>query len=207
MKTYDGYTMGRNDLRVVMSCEDIEAQIEEERVQKELEEQERIEAERRKRLPLQEIPIYECECYECKQYCKQRPCWGTPEDIQKLINAGYANRLMLDWWAGEDSDYNDIVLIVPAIKGAEGEVCPYDPRGTCTFFTDNELCEIHKIKPLEGKTSHHTSSNKLYRTHEKIAMSWDSEKGRRVVEKWRDLTGCQEGPIEGDISDSLALLY
>ena len=207
MKTYDGYTMGRNDLRVVMSCEDIEAQIEEERVQKELEEQERIEAERKKNLPLQEIPTYECECDECKQYCKQRSCWGTPADIMRLIDAGYANRLMLDWWAGDGSNYNDILLIVPAIKGAEGDLCPYDPRGTCTFFTDDELCEIHKIKPLEGKTSYHNSSNKLYNTHERIAMSWDSEEGQKVVDRWRDITGCQEGPIEGDSLDFLSLLY
>ena len=32
--------------------------------------------------------------------CKYRPCWGTPEELEKIIEAGFSNRLMMDYWAG-----------------------------------------------------------------------------------------------------------
>ena len=34
----------------------------------------------------------ECKCQKCKQQCKT-PCLGTPEDILRLIKAGYKDRL------------------------------------------------------------------------------------------------------------------
>ena len=33
-----------------------------------------------------------CRCEKCKSQC-HTPCLGTPEDIQKLMDAGYADRL------------------------------------------------------------------------------------------------------------------
>lgn len=44
-----------------------------------------------------------CECNAGVRMCKHTPCIGTVDDIEKLINAGYARNLMLDWWVGEDS--------------------------------------------------------------------------------------------------------
>lgn len=44
-----------------------------------------------------------CNCNAGVRMCKHTPCIGTVDDIEKLINAGYAKNLMLDWWVGEDS--------------------------------------------------------------------------------------------------------
>ena len=38
-----------------------------------------------------------CNCERCKAQC-HTPCLGTPEDIERLIDAGYGNRLTLVWW-------------------------------------------------------------------------------------------------------------
>lgn len=44
-----------------------------------------------------------CNCNAGVRMCKHTPCIGTVDDIEKLINAGYAKNLMLDWWVGEDT--------------------------------------------------------------------------------------------------------
>ena len=38
-----------------------------------------------------------CNCERCKEQC-HTPCLGTPEDIERLIDAGYDNRLTPVWW-------------------------------------------------------------------------------------------------------------
>jgi hypothetical protein len=68
-----------------------------------------------------------CACEACKDACRTCPCIGTPEDIDRLVTAGHANRLRLVLW------------------------------GACTFFTENGLCELHDkgLKPTEGRLSNH----------------------------------------------------
>lgn len=44
-----------------------------------------------------------CNCNAGVRMCKHTPCIGTVDDLEKLINAGYAKNLMLDWWVGEDT--------------------------------------------------------------------------------------------------------
>jgi hypothetical protein len=45
-----------------------------------------------------------CNCNSCKEACAYtRPCWGTPQEIQKIIDAGFGDKLMLDCWAAPDS--------------------------------------------------------------------------------------------------------
>lgn len=53
-----------------------------------------------------------CSCNAGVRMCKHTPCIGTVDDIEKLINAGYAKNLMLDWWVGEDSGINQIKKIL-----------------------------------------------------------------------------------------------
>jgi hypothetical protein len=202
MNMYDQTRIHISDIRVVESCEDVEAQIREENIQKELEEQKRQETEKRKMLPLAEIPTSECTCDKCNGFCTYRTCWGTPDDIKKIIDAGYADRLMLDWWQGYELE---ILVIVPALEGCEGSVAPFDPRGRCTFFKD-ERCEIHSIKPIEGKISHHSGTSD-YNIHEKIVELWDTYEGRSVVEKWRTITGCRDDPVEGSMFDNIGLMF
>ena len=43
------------------------------------------------------VPI-QCMCSQCKNQCRI-PCLGTPEDIERIIDAGYGDRLALTQWA------------------------------------------------------------------------------------------------------------
>lgn len=39
-----------------------------------------------------------CSCTTCKNMCKQSPCFPTPEEVEKLIDAGYKDQLMASYW-------------------------------------------------------------------------------------------------------------
>ena len=103
--------------------------------------------------------------------CQHTPCLPTPEDVKKLIAAGYGDRLSLtDWGAG-------------VIMGVTDEVIPiiaptYDnTKRACTFF-NNGLCDLHNkdLKPTEGRLSHHTLSATNF--DPKKSISW------AVVKEW-----------------------
>lgn len=123
----------------------------------------------------------ECKCRECVGNCLHRPCWPTPEEIEALINNGYAKRLMLDYW----SSNKNIKIVAPAIVGYEGDDAPFWPRGRCTFLTTDNLCELHdlSLKPFEGRVS--ICNLKQPDLHEDVAKMWDDRKGRSVILKWR----------------------
>lgn len=118
--------------------------------------------------------------------CKYRPCWGTPQEIQKIINSGHAKNLMLDYWVG-DSDDSSIYLLCPAIIDFEGGNAPLFPTGKCIFLDDDSKCKIHNIKPLEGRIAG-CKNKKLYdkiNLHKKVAMTWDTDEGKKIIEIWK----------------------
>ena len=91
-----------------------------------------------------------CSCERCKNQCRT-PCLGTPEDIAKLIDAGYKDRLApTEWWAG---------AVIGITKGPVMMIqAMVDKNGWCTFRCPDGLCELHDkgLKPTEGRLSHHT---------------------------------------------------
>lgn len=123
----------------------------------------------------------ECKCNICVNMCKTRPCWGTPEEIKKIIEAGFANKLMLDYWVSEP----DIYIVSPAIKGYEKGNAPYTPRGVCIFLK-NDLCKLHdlKLKPFEARVAGCKMEDD-FNVHMDVAMEWDTDKGREVVKIWK----------------------
>lgn len=127
--------------------------------------------------------ISECSCDICKNMCKTRPCWGTPKDIKILIENGHSDRLMLDWWETEN---DNIYILAPAIIGHESQFAPFNPTGKCTFYKKGK-CEIHNIKPIEGKTAIHDPTK--HGMHELISKTWDSKEGRKLVKKWKKIIG------------------
>ena len=113
------------------------------------------------------------------------PCSGTPHDMELLIEAGYANRLMYDDWCDGER------MLKPALKGYEGETAPFiiATKGGCTFWKDNK-CELHelKLKPLQGKLAHHSlTSSENDEICEIINESWANNKGIEVIEKWKSI--------------------
>ena len=90
----------------------------------------------------------ECRCKACQAQCKT-PCLGTPDDILRLIGAGYGERLKMTYWCVGMllGKINYSIPMVQAIQTDKG----------CTFFHDGR-CELHAkgLKPTEGRLSHHT---------------------------------------------------
>ena len=93
------------------------------------------------------VPV-QCSCSICKQQC-HTPCLGTPDDIERIIDAGYADRLELTNLSTGIflGVINDSVPMIQPVAGKE----------FCAFF-ENGLCILHdkNLKPTEGRLSHHT---------------------------------------------------
>ena len=114
----------------------------------------------------------ECKCQKCKQQCKT-PCLGTPEDILRLIKAGYKERLVIThWWVGIARGKLDFPVIMIQARQEE--------NGYCTFFRDG-LCELHDLglKPTEGRLSHHSITKENFKFGK--SLSWN------VAKEWMDM--------------------
>lgn len=112
-----------------------------------------------------------CKCTLCKQQCHQ-PCLGTPNDILRLINEGYADRLSPTMWvAGIVMRCTDHKVFMVQAK-VEND--------WCTFYHDG-LCELHDkgLKPTEGRLSHHSISIDNWTPRKSI--SWN------VAKEWEDM--------------------
>ncbi len=134
-----------------------------------------------------EIKETVCACDICKGFCRRRPCWPTPDEARRLIDKGYADRLMVDYWSGDGFDGGDIYLLCPAIVGHEQNIAPFMPVGRCTFLTDNELCELHDpgLKPIEGRIASCKFELDSKKEHWKVVATWNNKNSQDFVDKWR----------------------
>lgn len=136
-----------------------------------------------KETPMQRIirktgrkPI-ECKCALCKMQC-HTPCLGTPQDIERLIDAGYADRLDLTYWA-TGMIMGVIDRPIPMIQAVSGDE-------HCAFF-QNGLCELHALglKPTEGKLSHHSIKADNFKASKSlswnVAKEWISDDNVEVI--------------------------
>ena len=121
----------------------------------------------------------QCKCKLCQEQCHQA-CLGTPQDILRLIEAGYASRVALTEWAAGMlmGCTNHIVLMIQ----------PRIENGWCTFFHDG-LCELHDkgLKPNEGKLSHHSTRIDNWTPRKSIAWNvarlWEEPANRETIER------------------------
>jgi len=135
----------------------------------------------------------ECNCTKCQQMC-HAPCCGSVDDFEKLIDGGYANRLMFDDLPSS-SDGGDILK--PALKGYEGKQAPWETASIkgCTFWKKGK-CELHKsgLKPIQGKIATHEDMDEEY--FEKFAetskIDWESDRGLALIERWKKLVNYQK---------------
>lgn len=118
-----------------------------------------------------------CNCNNGVRMCYKTPCMGTVDDLEKLIDAGYAKNLMLDFWMGRDPNgmservqktmdpglvdsyvnnpfEENVPYLVPALKGHEGKITSMGKTGTCNLLVDNK-CSVHDkgLKPIQGQTA------------------------------------------------------
>lgn len=112
----------------------------------------------------------QCKCSQCKEQC-HTPCLGTPDDIEKLIDAGYTDKLKLtSWYAG---------VVMGVIKIPVPMIQPIAESDYCIFFREG-LCELHVngMKPTEGRLSHHSTRIDNFKPSKSIA--WN------VAKEWID---------------------
>ena len=117
----------------------------------------------------------ECSCSKCKSLC-HTPCLGTPDDINKLLEAGYENRLTPTlWWIGVMFGLTNkpIKMVQPRLE----------ENGWCTFCQPDGLCELHDkgLKPTEGKLASHKPKPKGWSLKKDI--TW------LVAKTWMPLQG------------------
>jgi hypothetical protein len=146
----------------------------------------------------------ECNCWLCKDACKTAPCWGTPQEIEKLMNEGYGKKLT-DYII-EPGHYGlpitrirrkfpDIHVISPGegyavglSRGSSSTGITF--RGRCVFFKGrgkNEICLLHSsgLKPMEGRVEYHDISNDdAILIRETIMHLWDTDYGRSLARRW-----------------------
>lgn len=142
------------------------------------------------------IPVHpwtesKCACNECKSMCTNAPCWPTPEEAQRIIDAGHGAQLMKEYRAKGSVN---IDLLTPAIVGRESGNAPWWSQGRCTFLSDSGRCGLHKdgLKPLEGRTAHHDSREESFPKspigedqRDFIAATWRNPAGRALVKRWQ----------------------
>lgn len=122
----------------------------------------------------------QCQCNECIKQCMKTPCLGTPDDILKLIDAGYKDYLNFTLWAVGmlTGHINYPIPMVQAI---------YNDRG-CVFFR-NSLCVLHDLglKPTEGRFSYHSIPKTKQSLNDtlswNIAMEWLDSKNILTILK------------------------
>lgn len=130
-------------------------------------------------------PSAPCSCETCISYC-ERPGWWTVEEARLAINAGYANRMML-----EISSNNYFGVLSPAFKGNEVYFALqiYSKQG-CTFLQNNR-CEIFGsgFQPLECQFCHHNRKGLGKKCHLDIEKDWRTADAKRLVVRWGNITG------------------
>lgn len=90
------------------------------------------------------------ECQRCREQYRT-PRLATPDDILRLIEKGYADKLAIScWMVGVVT--GKLPAPIPMVQAKQTE-------NGCVFFRDG-LCELHGqgLKPTEGKLSHHVPS-------------------------------------------------
>lgn len=134
----------------------------------------------------------QCKCKQCQQQCRTCPCLGTPANIERLIDAGYAVKLAItDWFVGQL--FGSIQFPIPMVQ-------PIQTDSGCIFFHDG-LCELHDrgLKPTEGRLSHHSTQPEQFRFRNSIAWNvakeWIDERNsdtiQRIVDKMKVEERCE----------------
>ena len=135
-----------------------------------------------------------CACAKCKSACETRPGWPTPEEAERIIDAGHAKKLMYDWWEADES-LPHIGVLSPAAIGCGGKKAPevsfmdriMGISWGCEFHKQGK-CELHgtNMKPFECRISMPcTDSRDDVSLHKAAAIRWNSKKGRAVLLRWQ----------------------
>lgn len=130
-------------------------------------------------------PSPPCSCKTCVSFCA-RPGWWTVAEAAHAIQAGYANRMML-----EVAPELTFGVLSPAFKGCEVNFAlnAFANRG-CTFLKDDR-CELFGTgsQPLECRFCHHDRPGMGPQCHADLEKDWHTSVGQALVLRWCEMTG------------------
>jgi len=134
-----------------------------------------------------------CKCKACKAQCEHTPCIGTPEDMERIMKAGFAHRLVITEWATGKA-LGAIDRSVWMISPRKMNDDPYTPA-PCSFY-ENGLCILHEkgLKPSEGRLTHHTPEPAMR------SGKFSKSVGFNVAKTW-----IEDGRTKEELTDRLAL--
>jgi len=161
------------------------------------------------------------ECKGCTRgvkMCFHRPCFGTPEEFERIIDAGFADKLRIDYWAGrkpiteeqldmlpefikkkyleiENPYTEDIEMLTGGTSDDRDFRAPWwlIPGFACKFLKD-DLCTLHDLglKPEQGRDSCCDKEICQAKGNLDYAHLWVTEKGKEVVQKFKTLMKLDE---------------
>jgi len=137
-------------------------------------------AEHKRTLKQKYPPSEPCVCEVCLAYCA-RPGWWTVAEAARTIEAGYADRMML-----EVAPELTFGVLSPAFKGCEKFYATNQfARNGCTFLK-NDRCELYRTgyQPLECRFCHHERRGLGLKCHADLEKDWKTPNGQALVEKW-----------------------
>ena len=102
--------------------------------------------------------VVECRCAACRAQCRT-PCLGTPEDILRILKAGYKERLSPTLW-GVGLVLGRLPYAVPMVQARQAD-------GYCTFF--------HTITRENFKFGHSLSWN--------VAREWLDKRNAAFIDE------------------------
>ncbi len=126
-----------------------------------------------------------CKCQLCKSQC-HTPGIGTPEDMKKIIDAGFTNKVALTIW--------DVEVRLGMTNTPTPMITPrFDKtKNACAFFIDG-LCELHDLglKPTECKLSNHEMTKSNWTPKKAIAhfVAKEWQKSSELINQIKHLYG------------------
>lgn len=142
------------------------------------------------------------ECKSCSKgiaMCKLRPCWGTVSDFKKIIKAGHAKKLMLEYYNHNDLNNNETVyFLCGASNGNECTKANWNPKGQCLLLVDNK-CQVHSIKPTMGAVACCKKEMDKKLMHACL-KTWTTKEGKKVIEDWKKMVDYVEKDDDNDFS-------
>ena len=153
------------------------------------------------------------ECTGCLKgiaMCHNRPCFGTPEEFEKIIDSGFAKKLRIDYYVGRADETNkllgkeylekfpnpfkeDVLMLSGGTNSDINFNAPFWPTGTCKLL-ENDLCSLHSLglKPHQGAKACCDDSKNEAEENIYYAHLWNTDKGREVIKKFKKAVGIED---------------
>lgn len=134
------------------------------------------------------------------EMCHSRPCMEGPEEFEKIIEAGFADKLRVDYYHTKKRNIEFITgAVYERIIGSPVDKPEYQttykhytswwPGGKCVLLTEDNKCSLHELdlKPEQGRQACCKEDNDVSKDNEYYAKLWNTKKGRALVKRFKEL--------------------